>query len=325
MSEPEITLVLTPSLLTQPLVSGEVKPTGMNLRVEVAKNIDETSRRLPKRDYDVIEADIATYVRAHEDRIPVIGLPVFASGRRFVHRGMLWSQRAAIRDLHDLPGRSAVTPQYWLASSIWQRKLLGMVYRVEPEGVSWVTLQPERLENLNVPSGLMHRLETVGRSAEALARTGSADILLLPETTGPAFVPRTRGAPSAFVPAFPNVREAQKQFFEQFGIFPILNTMVIREQLVQEQPWVVDSLCEAFAEAKLIAQRREQLGTADEPGPGETTTWMRDLLGEDAWAYGLGANRKTLNAFLAASRNQDLLVHRFELEELFCSELPDKF
>lgn len=150
MPDVDINLVTTESLLTRPLITGEVKPIGVNLRVQIPKNIDESSRRLglAKLDFDLIEVEISTYVRAREDRVPVLALPIFSSGRKFLHRGIVWSGRAQIRDLKDLPGRAAVTPQYWAAGAIWQRKLLGMAYRVDQGDLSWVTLQPERLTNL---------------------------------------------------------------------------------------------------------------------------------------------------------------------------------
>lgn len=325
MSEPELTLVTPPSLLVEPLIKGEVKPEGVKLQVQVAKNIDESSRRIPKLDYDFMEVDIATYVRAKENRVPVLGLPVFTN-RRFLQRGILWSQKAQIRDLHDLPSRAAVTPQYWMASSIWQRKLLGMAYRVEQEQLSWVTLQPERLDNLNVPSGVLHRLDTSGRTTEELARSGSTDIVLLPDAVGPVFEMRRMGATlPPFVPAFLDAEKAQKEFYQQSGIFPILSVVVVQDRIIAEQPAAVESVLRAYAESKELAQNREVIGDAPQPPQGATAKWMKDLMGDDPFVYGLSPNRKTLDAFLAASRLQLLLIHRFELEELFAPNLPADF
>jgi 4,5-dihydroxyphthalate decarboxylase len=321
MSEPQVTLVTPQSLLVAPLIKGEVKPEGVPLRVEVAKNIDESSRRIAKLDYDFIETDIATFVRAKEERLPVRALPVFTS-RRFLQRGIMWSQKAQIRDLHDLPSRAAVTPQYWLPSSIWQRKLLGMAYRVEQEQLSWVTILPERLENLHVPSGILHRLDTSGRTIEELARTGSTDIVLLPDAVGPAFEMRRMGAtPPAFVPAFPDAEGAQKEFFKNYGIFPILTVVVTKDTLLEERPEVIQSVMRAYLESKRVAQSREVIGNDPQPALGATTKWMKDLMGEDPYSYGLEPNRKTLDSFFAACRLQMLLIHRFELEELFAPDL----
>ena len=323
MPDLPLKMLITRSLLTEPLIKGEIRLSGIDLEIEVAKDVDAASRSLFNPKFDIAEIDIATYVRARKDEIPIIALPLFSSGRRFLHRGMLWSTRSGIRDLHDLPSRVAVTPQFWLASSVWQRKLLGMNYQVEPDGLSWVTLQPERMPAMNVPYAILHRLETAGRSAEELARSGSADIVLLPEAVGPVFTQkRTIGAPPPFVPSFPAAAAAGNEFFEKTGNFPILNVTVIREPLVTEEPWLVESICEGYVAAKKLAQSREQLSNAPQPGPGETTTWMKELMGDDPWAYGLSANAKPLNAFLAAVRTQRLVFHRFELAELFASNLP---
>jgi 4,5-dihydroxyphthalate decarboxylase len=43
----------------------------------------------------------------------------------------------------------------------------------------------------------------------------------------------------------------------------------------------------------------------------------RELMGEDFWAYGLEANRATLEAFLAASHRQGLTEALVTPEQLF--------
>lgn len=166
-------------------------------------------------------------------------------------------------------------------------------------------------------------METLGRSAEELARTGSVDIVLLPDGPPPVSERRLSTLPPAFVPAFPDAAAAQKQYFEQHGIFPILNVLVVREALAREKPAIIESICEAYLEAKQLVQGREEYADNVNPGPGETASWMKELRDDDWWPYGLTPNRKTLDAFLAASRMQELLIHRFELEDLFVPGLEE--
>src|SRR5207247_3264993 len=130
--------------------------------------------------------------------------------------------------------------------------------------------------------------------------------------------------PPAFVPAFPDPAAVEKEFYERSGTLPLLHLVVIKERLAQDQPAVVEALCRAFLDAKQLAQSREKIVNVPEPGPGQTTSWMKDWMGDDPLAYGLKANEKPLNAFLAAARTQALNIHRFEVEDLFVPEIPDE-
>ncbi len=47
----------------------------------------------------------------------------------------------------------------------------------------------------------------------------------------------------------------------------------------------------------------------------------RALLGEDWWPYGIGANRKALEAILRYHFEQGITDRRFTIEEIFVPEL----
>lgn len=317
MANLEVSLAVAPSVLTAPLLSGEVIPEGITAHFQEA-DVEENSRRLAKAEFDVGEVTIAAFVRAFEEGTPFFALPLFTSGRRFVHDGIWFSTLTRIALVGDMRGRIVVTRRYWLPSSVWQRKILGMIYQVQPEDMSWVTLEPE-YPGEPVPSHLLHRLETVGRSPEELAHFGMAGVCL---TAGESPQPAGRAAP-VFVPAFPNLDEAVRGYYQQTKVFPILHVTVIREQLVREQPWVVGSLCDAYAEAKKMARSREQPSSLAESQAGETTAWMYDLMGDDPWPYGISANVKALLGFVSAARIQGLIHHHLQIEDLFARGLPD--
>jgi 4,5-dihydroxyphthalate decarboxylase len=46
----------------------------------------------------------------------------------------------------------------------------------------------------------------------------------------------------------------------------------------------------------------------------------RELMGDDFWPYGVEANRKTLEACLRHHREQGILKHSYDIEELFAPE-----
>ncbi|HEY3115245.1 MAG TPA: hypothetical protein VGK54_00735, partial [Chloroflexota bacterium] len=169
MPDLEVSLAVAPSALTEPLLNGEVVPEGITLRLRKT-SVEENSSRFPQVDCDVTEVEISTLVKAIEDEAPFRALPLFTSGRHFVHSGIWFRFRREV-SLQSLRGKIAIATRYWSPSVIWQRKILGMTYGVQAEDISWVTLQPE-LVDASLPHQILSRLETLGRSAEELASTG---------------------------------------------------------------------------------------------------------------------------------------------------------
>ena len=155
-----VTMSVAPSILTDPLLNGEVVPKGIDLQPRKG-NVQDNSRNFAQSECDVTEVEISTAVRAIEDSAPFRALPLFTSGRRFVQPGIWFKFRKGI-NLSSLRGRIVVATRYWSPSVLWQRKMLGMVYGVDPEDVSWVTLEPEAV-GATPPHQVLLRLETAGR------------------------------------------------------------------------------------------------------------------------------------------------------------------
>ena len=310
-----VTVAVLSSPRTRPLTDKEIIPRSPNLRVIGPAGIDENSRAMVNLKFDVGEISIATYLRARDQGIPLIGLPIFASARNFPQSSLQVSVHSAIRDLSELRGRIVGANQYWTASSIWQRQFLHQMYGLTAQDMTWVTFQPERLEGLRVPTGVRHRLETSGRSGTELALASELDATL---TRGVGRT-RDRGSEdrdSVFEPAFPDPASAQREYYMRTGVYPIQHLVVMKEELVHDEPWVVTEVCDLFVEAKRVAEAGEQSGT---PGSADES---KAFLG-DPWPYGISANRTSLLAFVEAAHEQGLTRHRHGLEDLFAGNLPE--
>ena len=55
---------------------------------------------------------------------------------------------------------------------------------------------------------------------------------------------------------FPDFRRVERAYYEKTGIFPIMHTLVMREELARQHPWLPRSLYDAFVEAKRLAYER---------------------------------------------------------------------
>jgi 4,5-dihydroxyphthalate decarboxylase len=319
---PEVmTLSVLPSLLVEPLLTGEVEVRGVRLDATRAKNMDDNARRMTRLEFDVGETSLATYLRGRDQGVRAIALPIFCSNRRLPHGTFRLSLRADIADLSQLRGHTVAATQYWTASSVWQREFLLGEYGLRPEDTSWITFQPERMEGLAVPATLDHRLDDSGRSANDLAAAGLIHATLTPGAA--AWRAEAAGeTPSAFGPAFPDVAAAERAYYRRTGLYPIHHVIVMREELAMQEPWLVDAVGSAFLQAKEIAQAREQRMSSPSPKAGETTPEMAELFG-DAWPYGIRANRRTLEAFLDTAQQQGLTQRRYTIEEIFAAGLPD--
>lgn len=317
MTDIEVTFCVLPSVLTKPILEGEVTPKGLKLEIREGKSMDALSRSMLNLEFDIAEMSIATYSKAREQGIPLIGLPLFTSGRRFMHSGLQFAARAGIRDPSELRGRTVAVTQYWMSAAIWQRQLLQEMYGVAPNEMSWVTLRAERLEVLRIPSGVKHRMDTSGRSVRELAAAGEIDASLSP---GGHLPPDT---PDPLVPAFPNPLAAQRAYYERTGIFPIVHITVIKQDLVGRRPEIVGSLCDAYLRAREIARARPTSGSTDSSAGGEVTKDLLEIVGSDPWTYGVRLNRKPLEAFLATAYAQQLVSRKLTVDELFVSNLPE--
>jgi 4,5-dihydroxyphthalate decarboxylase len=95
-----------------------------------------------------------------------------------------------------------------------------------------------------------------------------------------------------------------------------VRVLCIRSALVRANPWLPNTITEAFTRSKDNAlQRLITAGMSRYPLP-----WINDyvertrrLFGDDFWPYGIDENRPTLSVFL----NQSGLDTRLSVEDLF--------
>ena len=119
---------------------------------------------------------------------------------------------------------------------------------------------------------------------------------------------------------FPNYRQAEEDYYRRTNIFPIMHTVVVREDVHREHPWVAASLYRAFCAARDLAVD----GLYDTDALRVALPWLIShveetwqVFGTDFWAYGLEANRPTWSAVGQYVFEQGLAPRAVAADELF--------
>ena len=111
----------------------------------------------------------------------------------------------------------------------------------------------------------------------------------------------------------------EMDYFKRTGIFPIMHTTAIKQEIVDKYPWVPINLYQALEASKKAAYKRMENPRI------VPLAWFRsfleeqeEVLGPDPWVYGLGdVNRKALETLMLYSQEQGLIGRKMGLDELF--------
>jgi 4,5-dihydroxyphthalate decarboxylase len=112
----------------------------------------------------------------------------------------------------------------------------------------------------------------------------------------------------------------QRDYFRRTGIFPIMHTVAVKRELVDKNPWIPQTLANAFGAAKRLAEADLRDTTTlpiTLPFLGQHVEETVALMGEDYWPYGVEANRTTLEAFMRYSQRQGLIETAPAVDDLF--------
>lgn len=329
MANLNLTVSLIAGPRTNPVINGDVPIANVTAQAQAAQSVNTNSLEMLGLKYDVAEMSLATYTHARERGMGLVALPIFP-GRRFMQNGVVYAPNSGIKDPSELRGKRVGLPQFWMTSSVWHRLTLHREYGIAQKDVKWITMAPERLETLRLPPEATQN--TSGKNPRELMASGELDATMgaggggegggRGEGGGGGGSSESEPRP---IPAYPEPGKAARAYFEKTRVFPIVHLVVMKQELADKEPWLVESLCNAFVQAK---QRTlsETLETDSElPIPGLSTSETVALFGDDPWAYGISKNRVILDTFLEDVQEQGLINKKMAPEDLFVSNAPADF
>src|SRR5579864_1293711 len=296
-----------------PLITGEVKPSGIELEYEPNPSPSSTSpvpriffEQIKYQRYDVSEMSFSSFLIERAKGWPYVALPVFHN-RNFRYTNIVVRHASGIRqdEPSDLKGKRFSIPDYQMSMALWTRGILQHEFGVLPQDLQWFQLRGERFSHTGasgtrLPEGVQL---TFANAAEAdLFGRNEVDASM-------TYSPMAAGVTTLFSDP---LAEATR-FYRKTGIFPPHHITVVRESILQTHPWVALSLMDAFQKAKTLAMGRVR----------EQTLFVfnqqylqreRALFGEDPWVYGVNVNRAAIDMVQTISVEQGLTSRKAPLE-----------
>jgi 4,5-dihydroxyphthalate decarboxylase len=329
MTDLSLTLAIEDYDHVRDLVSGEVKPKGIDLTCLIFQ-VEETFFRFANAyEWEVSELSLAKFcsLRSQEDS-PIVGIPVFIS-RMFRHSAFYIRADGKIKTSADLKGGRIGVPEWTQTATVYARGWLHHEGGAKLNEVEWVqggVNQPGRLEmgKTKVPEGVTI-VPVSDRSLTDMLLAGELDAVI---SARPPDV--YLSGDGRLQRLMPNHREVEREYFQRTGIYPIMHTVAIKREVYERNPWIAVNLMTAFEQAKeKMVERMSDINVSRIPLP-----WMPDTFEQtkaeffpdmDYWPYGIEGSRKTLETFLAYCDEQGVTHKKMTPEDLFVPETAKSF
>jgi len=275
--------------------------------------------------FDVTEIGILPFIIAYSnaDFRDYTLLPIFPL-RMFRHKSIFVRADGNITKPEDLIGKKVGTPGYSSSSLTWIRGMLQDEYGLKPTDVEWVIANKDSSADVSgkisaqeqvMPESISIRKGTPGKDESDLLLTGEVDALF------------HAAQPKAFIQGNPNIvrlfedsKKAEQDYYSKTGIFPIMHAVAVKKELLQNNPWLAESIFNAYSEAKTMQyQQMTKLGWAYDilPWYGQEHEETKKLMSANFYSYGFEANKKILETICRYAYEQGLISQELPFEDMF--------
>jgi 4,5-dihydroxyphthalate decarboxylase len=302
---------------TAAIRNGSIEIEGVEPEIVTVKPQIGAFRRMVRDvEFDVCELAPTTYIIARAYGAPFVALPIFVV-RRFHHSGMLVRPDAGIKVPKDLEGKRVGVRAYSVTTGVWIRQVFIDEYGLDNDKVTWVVDDEEHVTQLKLPANVVHAPE--GRSLADMIAAGDLDA----GVEAAAGIGRT-GAPTGgwqeveadYPDLIPDAATAEADYYGRTGVYPMHGTIVVKDSILAEHPWIARSLNDAFTRAK--DEWLAKLDSGEATGAGaDKYRKLQAIVGPDPLPYGIEANRPTIEALEKTAFEQGLTPRRMSMEELF--------
>ena len=305
---------------TRPLMDGRVKPEGIELDIKVLRPRETFQRMLDNKEFEASEMSLASYtaLRGRGD-CAFVAVPA-ALSKIFRHSCIYVRNGANIKGPQDLRGKRVGTSQWSATALVFMRGMLEHDYGLKAADMHWFMgglrafVEPPLIP-LDLPPNIRLDFLSAGQTLEQMFEADELDALFS------IYMPQlfVDGSP-AIARLFPDYKEVEQAYYRRTHIFPIMHTVVLREDIHRAHPWAARSLYQALRKARDLAVE----GLYDTDALRLALPWLLDhveearrIIGHDFWAYGLEPNRPTYEAIGRYVHEQGLSPRAVTPDELF--------
>lgn len=300
-----------------PLFEGVVTIPGIALDVlEVGQSAPgrhgskRHERMLNKREFDIAEVSMSSYLLAKDQGAPFTAIPVFP--RRLFSMSQMWVRAdSGINSPEDLRGKRVGLSTFQTTLSVLAKADLTRAYNVPWRDIIWVTQRDETIPFTPSPDVKLERLQP-GQSLVDAIMEGKLDSIMIPHPSHDFLRNRE------LVRLLRDPIGAEQEYFRNFGYFPIMHVIAFREEVLRRSPDLARAVFEAFERSFQVAKDRW-----DDPN-WSLLAWGRQrfeeqkiALADEIWPNGIRKNRDNLKWFIDQSHDQGLISNPMRVEDLF--------
>jgi 4,5-dihydroxyphthalate decarboxylase len=319
MSKLQLSIAMGDYDRTRALLDGSVLIDGVDPVCMTLSPEETFFRAFRGLEFDISELSFSSYlVKASKGESPYIAVPVFLS-RAFRHTS-IYVRKDRIKKPEDLKGKRVGVPEYQLTANVWARAILQDDFGVKPADITWVRGgidtpgRPEKIK-LQLPPDVKLESAPEGQTISDMLDRGDLDGFIAPRPPSGAALKNPKVGW-----LFDDPTATAKDYYRRTGVFPIMHVVGIKNELAAQHPWLPGAVFKAFSQAKAVALEKLADTSATKvtlPFVEEQLKSAREALGEDYWAYGVAASRRTLDTFVRHHHAQGLSARLMSVDEIF--------
>ncbi|MBX2835508.1 MAG: ABC transporter substrate-binding protein [Gammaproteobacteria bacterium] len=287
------------------VIDGVVKPESFEFEfIDVPVLVHGFRRMVRELEFDICEMALTTYLCAREHGVQFTALPIFLV-RNFHHGAIYRKLTSESLNPADLEGkRVGVNRGYTVTTGVWARSILHDEYGVDLSKVTWVLTGDEHVEAYRPPSNVVPLPD--GHSMEELLISGDLAAAVGASLDSDAIGPLLQEPFEAGVTALQNR-----------GFYPINHLMVVRNDVLAENPTLAEQLFELFAESKRLYIEDLKAGKIESLSPVDKVHLRAIEINHDPLPYGIEPNREILQQLINHALMQRILKKPTDVNALF--------
>jgi 4,5-dihydroxyphthalate decarboxylase len=303
--------------ITMPLFEGRVEIPGVRLKpVRMSSMVFGPYPDLQNGDFGLCDLNLGYFPPAVEAGWEIVGLPVF-SKRKPTYQFVFCRTNAGIERPSDLRGKRIGSRSYRTALTVWGRGLLQELHGLPWRETTWVVWTNEVFP-VHAPDARIEAPPDPQKSVVQALLDGDVDAILT-DISDTQFM-ATLEHDGRVRRLFPDYAAEDLKLYREMGIYTPVHLMVMSRKLDRAHPELARKLYDAFEQAKQIAY--DDI-TSDRGGL--TVVYLRERWLEqqaqwgDPWKYGMAANRRTPDTFMAYNVDQGMIRGPLGNDALFAA------